>query len=195
MPPLPREPNLFPAELLADETAPAGGERSERSWWVLHTKPRQEKSLARQMLRAEVPFYLPLVPRRSLVRGRVLEAHVPLFAGYLFLLADRDERVTALATQRVVRSLAVADQPQLHHDLWQVHRLIAAGAPVTPEERLAPGDAVEVRSGPLAGLRGRIVRGASGRRFVVRVDFIQQGASVLLDDFNLVAVEATERTA
>jgi transcriptional antiterminator RfaH len=192
MPPLPREPNVFPAGLLADEAPP---ELGERSWWVLHTKPRQEKSLARQMLRAEVPFYLPLVPRRSLVRGRVLEAHVPLFPGYLFLLADRDERVTALATQRVVRSLAVADQPQLRHDLWQVHCLIAAGAPVTPEERLAPGDAVEIRAGPLAGLRGRIVRGASGRRFVVRVDFIQQGASVLLDDFHLVAVEAAEQIA
>jgi transcriptional antiterminator RfaH len=192
MPPLPREPNVFPADLLADEAAPDGG---ERCWWVLHTKPRQEKSLARQMHTAEVPFYLPLIARRTLVRGRPLEAHVPLFPGYLFLLADCEERVTALATQRVVRSLAVADQPRLRHDLWQVHRLIAAGAPVTPEQRLAPGAAVEVRSGPLAGLRGRIVRGASGRRFVVRVDFIQQGASVLLDDFNLVAVEAAEQTA
>jgi transcriptional antiterminator RfaH len=192
MPPLPREPNVFPADLLADEAGPAGG---QRCWWVLHTKPRQEKSLARQMLQAEVPFYLPLVPRRSLVRGRVLEAHVPLFAGYLFVLADRDERVTALATRRVVRSLAVADQAQLRHDLWQVHRLISSGAPVTPEGRLGPGDAVEIRSGPLAGLRGRVVRGASGRRFVVRVDFIQQGASVLLDDFNLVAVAAAEQLA
>jgi transcriptional antiterminator RfaH len=192
MPPLPREPHIFPADLLAAEEPPPGG---ERCWWVLHAKPRQEKSLARQMLQAQVPFYLPLVPRRSLVRGRVLEAHVPLFAGYLFLLADRDERVTALATQRVVRSLAVVDQPRLRQDLWQVERLIAAGAPVTPEQRLAPGAAVEIRSGPLAGLRGRVVRGASGRRFVVRVDFIQQGASVLLDDFNLVAVEAVEQTA
>ncbi len=192
MPPLPRERNVFPADLLGDEAGPPGG---ERCWWVLHTKPRQEKSLARQMLQAEVPFYLPLVPRRTLVRGRVLEAHVPLFAGYLFVLADRDERVTALATRRVVRSLVVADQAQLRHDLWQVHRLIASGAPVTPEGRLGPGDAVEIRSGPLAGLRGRVVRGASGRRFVVRVDFIQQGASILVDDFNLVAVAAAEQLA
>ena len=32
------------------------------------------------------------------------------------------------------------------------------------------------RSGPLAGLKGKILRTASGRRFVVEVDFIQQGA-------------------
>ena len=34
-----------------------------------------------------------------------------------------------------------------------------------------------------AGLKGKIIRVATGRRFVVQVDFIQQGASVVLDDF------------
>jgi len=47
---------------------------------------------------------------------------------------------------------------------------------------------VEIQSGPLAGLRGKVLRSASGWRFVVTIDFIQQGASVLLDDFNLVCV-------
>ena len=179
MPPLPREPNVFPADLLADEAAPDGG---ERCWWVLHTKPRQEKSLARQLLQAKVPFYLPLVPRRTLVRGRPLEAHVPLFPGYLFLLADRDERVVALASNRVVQSLPVHDQPRLWSDLRQVERLLSLGAPVHAEASLAPGTPVEITTGPLAGLCGTVVRCASGRRFVVRVDFIQQGASVLLED-------------
>ena len=41
---------------------------------------------------------------------------------------------------------------------------------------------MEITTGPLAGLCGTVVRTASGRRFVVRVDFIQQGASVLLED-------------
>jgi transcriptional antiterminator RfaH len=103
----------------------------------------------------------------------------------VFLLADRAERVTALATGRVVRTLEVFDQPGLWHDLGQVFRLIAAGAPITPEARLVPGAVVVIRTGPLAGLKGKILRTASGQRFVVQVDFIQQGASVLLDDFRL----------
>jgi hypothetical protein len=40
-----------------------------------------------------------------------------------------------------------------------------------------------------SGLKGRIKRTASGRRFVVQVDFIQQGASVLLDDFALARID------
>jgi hypothetical protein len=110
---------------------------------------------------------------------------VPLFGGYVFLFGHRDERVTALGTQRVVQALPVGDQDGLWHDLRQVHRLIETGAPITPEERLAPGMIVEIREGPLVGLKGRILRTASGRRFLVQVDFIQRGASVLLDDLSL----------
>jgi transcriptional antiterminator RfaH len=187
MPLLPLEPTVYPEGLLADADPP---ETAGRSWWVLHTKPRQEKSLARQLLRSGVSFYLPVIARRCLVRNRVQHSHVPLFAGYVFLLGDHDERVTALATGRVVRSLEVADQTGLWRDLRQICRLIATGAPIAPEERLTPGAPVEIRTGPLAGLRGTILRTASGRRFVVQVDFIHQGASVLLDDFHLAPLDA-----
>lgn len=86
-------------------------------WWVLHTRPRQEKSLARDLHDCGAPFYLPLVRRRTLVRNRVMESSLPLFPGYLFLLADNEERMTALATRRVARSLDVPDQARLWRDL------------------------------------------------------------------------------
>jgi transcription antitermination factor NusG len=182
MPILPREADLFPEELFSD-TLP--DDLVGRRWWVLHTKPRQEKSLARDLLDRRLPFYLPVVMRRWKSRGRLMNSHVPLFPGYAFLLADSQERIQALATHRVVKSLEVVDQALLWRDLRQVQRLLSSGAPVTPEQRLEPGVTVEIQSGPLAGLRGKILKTASGRRFVVAVDFIQQGASVLLDDFVL----------
>jgi transcriptional antiterminator RfaH len=184
MPILSLEPVLFPPELFDEEIGFAA--QGERDWTVLHTRPRQEKCLARHLHDRQVPFYLPQVANRSLIRGRVFTSHIPLFAGYVFLLGEREERLSALATSRVIRGLAVADQAGLWRDLRQIYRLIASGDPVTPVDRLAPGMAVEIRSGPLAGLKGKILRQASGRRFVVEVDFIQRGAAVTLDDFTLV---------
>jgi transcriptional antiterminator RfaH len=186
MPLLAPEPNVFPSDLFTDSAADAA---VGRSWWVLHTKPRQEKSLARQLYQAHVPFYLPLIARRLLIRGRVLQSHVPLFGGYLFLLAQPEERIFSLSTKRIVQSLVVNDQETLWRDLRQVQRLIGSGMPVTPEDRLHPGALVEIRSGPLAGLKGKIMRAASGNRFVVEVDFIQKSASVLLDDYTLAAID------
>jgi transcription antitermination factor NusG len=185
MPILPPEPAFYPG-CLFEETSPAvsAGQR----WQVFHTKPRQEKSLARRLHSKGIAFYLPVVRRRLALRGRVLSSHVPLFPGYLFLLGDGDARLQALETGCVVRTLDVADQQGLWNDLRQIQRLIATGAPVTPEERLTPGMTVEITRGPLAGLRGKIIRAASGNRFVVEVHFIQRGASALLDDFTLAQV-------
>jgi transcriptional antiterminator RfaH len=190
MPVLPVEPNIFPAELFEEAEV-----EDERWWWVLHTKPRQEKALARELVRARVPFYLPLIERKNLVRGHLLSSYVPLFTSYLFVRATGAERIAALSTRRTVRSLQVRDQELLRADLLQVHRLITSGLPITPEQQLYPGVTVEVRTGSLAGLKGKIIREASGGRFVVQVDFIQQGASVTLDDYLLAAIDDRELLA
>ena len=186
MPVLHAEPDVFP-ELLFDRGD--GAATQNRLWRVAHTRPRQEKCLARQLHLRGLPYYLPLVTRRRRIRGHFQTSYVPLFPSYVFVFGDREERLGILATNRVIRLLDVPDQEQLWQDLAQVKQLIASGAAITPEGRLVPGKLVEIRSGPLAGLRGKILRSATGRRFLVEVDFIHKGASVLLDDFSLVAVE------
>jgi transcriptional antiterminator RfaH len=186
MPVLAPEISQFPECLFAEERSP---ELESRFWWVLHTKPRQEKSLSRQLLHLEVPYYLPLIAKRCAAKDRVLVSQLPLFAGYIFMLGTEEERIASLETKRVVRALPVGDQKMLWHDLGQIHRLIEAGAPITPEDRLCPGMDVEIKSGAFAGMKGKIMRTATGRRFVVQVNFIQRGASVELDDFVLVRAE------
>ena len=70
-------------------------------------------------------------------------------------------------------------------ELEQVYRLISSGVPLTVEQRLAPGNRVRVKHGALAGMEG-IVRVRRGKtRLIVTVSFLQQGASVEVDDFNL----------
>lgn len=182
MPVLPAEPDLYPENLFTDA---ALADQAERVWWVLHSKPRQEKSVARYLHERRVPFYLPLIQKRWRLRKRPMTSYMPLFAGYVFLLGNRDERLQALTTNRIVRTLDVTDQLRLWDDLRQVQRLIASGEPITPEDKLVPGATVEIKTGALAGLKGKILRTATGRRFVVQVDFIQRGASVLLDDYTL----------
>ncbi len=181
MPILAAETELYPENLFAEQPPELDG----RAWWVLHTRPRQEKSLARQLLDRQVPFFLPLIQRKNRLRGRVITSRIPLFTSYVFLLGSQQERLTALATHRVVMALAVPDQLRLWQDLRQIRQLIESGAPITAEDRLQTGMQVEIRSGPLMGLKGVILRTGSSRRFVVQVDFIQRGASVELDDFML----------
>ncbi|HEX5272656.1 MAG TPA: transcription termination/antitermination NusG family protein, partial [Gemmataceae bacterium] len=154
MPILPAEPFLRPEDLFDSPAAPRpeGGR-----WWVLHTRPRAEKSLARQCVARQLSFFLPLRRHYTHSRGRTLTSYMPLFPGYVFLLADEDARVSALTTNLVVNCLPVPDQARLEDDLRGVHRLMLSGMTVVREEQLVPGTPVEIVSGPLAGLRGQVL--------------------------------------
>jgi transcriptional antiterminator RfaH len=185
MPILGEETSLYPANLL-DEVA---CEPSERQWWVLYTKARQEKAVSRDLLGFQVPFYLPLVRKTWVSRGRKISSHSPLFPGYVFLFGSDEERVRSLTTNRISRVLTIDDPGCLLHDLRQLRQLIATKAPLTVESRLMPGNRVRVRHGPLAGLEGTVLTRRGETRLLVRVNFIQKGASVEVDDFLLEPID------
>ena len=158
-------------------------EATDRRWLALYTKARQEKSLARELLKYRIPFYLPLVKKTSASRGRKRTSLVPLFGGYVFLYASEEERVRTLTTNRISRIIPVEDPEQLVFDLRQLRQLIAADAPLTVESRLGPGQQVRVRQGPFAGLEGTVLKRHGQTRLLVSINFLQQGASVEIEDF------------
>lgn len=174
MPILSAEPDLYPPALL--DRPPADG----RGWLVAHTRPRQEKALARRLLAAGLPFYLPCTENRVRAGRRVLVSRVPVFPGYLFARGTAADRVRVLDTGRAAAVLRVVDADRLWDDLRRVRRVLDSGAPLEPHDRAEPGDPVRVRSGPLAGLTGTVVRHAGGCRLLVRVDFIGRGVAVEL---------------
>ena len=185
MPILGEEVSLYPLTLL-DGT---DGQAVDRQWWVLYTKARQEKAVARDLAAFGSPFYLPLVKKTFVHGGRTFRSYIPLFSGYVFLYGSDNERVRSLTTNRIARVLTVHDQDRLQHDLSQVRKLIAANVPLTVEGRLEPGDRVRVRHGTFAGLEGRVLFRRGQVRLVVSVNFLQQGASVEIEDFMLEPID------
>jgi transcriptional antiterminator RfaH len=187
MPILAAEQNIYPSDLLecSGEGLVATPDFTGSAWWVIYTRPRQEKSLARDLLSREISFYLPLVPRRLLIRGRPVFSHVPLFSGYVFVHGSREDRLRTLMTNRVAQVFSVDDGQRLRTDLQNIQLLIESGAPLTIESRLEANQPVRVRAGALAGLEGIVVRRKNETRLVVWVKLLQQGVSLEIDDFLL----------
>lgn len=181
MPILASETNLFPANLLDGLTI----EPSDRRWWAVYTKSRQEKSLARQLLALELPFYLPLIPKVSNIGGRRMKSLLPLFGGYLFLYASDDERMRALETNRIAHLWSAPRVDELTRDLQSVRTLIDSGVPLTTEGQLQSGRRVRVKSGALEGLEGIVLSRRGEDRLLVAVQFLQQGVSVQIKDYLL----------
>ncbi len=177
--------SLYPPDLFETTAEQA----LDRVWWAVYTKSRQEKVFSRHLLANQIPHYLPLVQRTYVNCGRKFSTRVPLFSGYVFMFGSDQERVCSLMSNRVSRILPVHDPMRLRAELEQLFRLITSGAPLTVEQRLAPGARVRVRYGALAGMEGTVLVRRGKTRLIVSVTFLQQGASVEVDDFNLEPID------
>jgi transcriptional antiterminator RfaH len=184
MPILPPEPDCFPPNLW--ENGASASSDGERKWWCLHTKPRQEKAIARELRKAEVAYYLPQAKKESHTpQGRRIESVVPLFPSYMFLKGKSEDRLIALRGNRVVAVLEVADQGALANDLKQIHTMINSGLTVIEEPTVPVGTTVRVATGPLTGVVGKVIKRANGDHFVAVVHFLGRGATVLLQDWQV----------
>ena len=194
MPILKREAVVYPDDLLEVQEDQVET-NADRSWWAVYTKARQEKALARGVRQQEIPFYLPVVRRDNLIRGRRVHSYVPLFSGYVFVFGNEHERQQCWTTNCVSRILPVLDGEQLRQELREVQRLIQADVPLTPERRLVPGQRVRVKKGSFAGVEGSVLARRRQTRVVVEVTFLQQGVSFEIDDFLLEPLEYVSRPA
>jgi hypothetical protein len=101
-------------------------------WWVVHTRSRNEKALAHDLIRKNISYFLPMswkVRRRS---RRTIRSFLPLFGGYLFFCGDEDQRVELLQTNRVANLIEVNDQQKFLNELVQIEQALRSGAPLTP---------------------------------------------------------------
>lgn len=150
-------------------------------WWVAHTKSRNEKALAQDLIAKGISYFLPMSWKVRRQRGRTIKSLLPLFGGYLFFCGDEDERVEILRTHRVANLIEVDNQQQLIDELVQIECALRAGAPLAPTDFIKAGQHCRVIAGPLAGLTGIVIRAKNAVRLLLQVDMLGQAASVEID--------------
>jgi len=153
----------------------------EGQWWVAHTKSRNEKALAHDLMAKNVSYFLPMTMKVSRRSRRTLKSMLPLFTGYLFFCGHENDRVELLKTNRVANLLEVLDQEELLAELLRVEQAVRAGVPLTPHNYIKAGQWCRVIAGPLLGLEGFVVQHKGNTRLVLQVDMLGQAASVEVD--------------
>jgi len=141
-------------------------------WWVAHTRSRNEKSLAHDLINKNISYFLPMSWKMRRRKGRKMRSLLPLFSGYLFFCGDENQRVELLRTNRVANVIEVKDQQRLLDELLQVERVLQVGAPLAPHRYIKAGQHCRVTEGPLADLRGIVVRTKAATRLVLQIDML-----------------------
>jgi len=151
------------------------------NWFVAHTKSRNEKALAWDLIAKNTSYFLPMRWKIVHRKGRKLRSLLPLFSGYLFLCGKEKNRFDALKTNRIANMLEVKDQQQLISELSQIQQALNKGANLQPYKYIKTGQNCRVTAGPLKGLNGIATKTRGFSKLVLKIDMLGQAASVEID--------------
>lgn len=149
-------------------------------WYAVRTRSRHEKKVLDQLHARKIESFLPLYERWSQWKDRRKKVKFPLFSGYCFArfpLADRLRVLTVVGVADLVGINGLAE-PVEDKEIEAVQRLVDSLLPYDPHPFLAEGMEVEVIRGPLAGVRGKLLRKDRSMRLVLAVTLIRQAAVV-----------------
>ena len=155
----------------------------DRSWFAISVYPRHEKLVAEMCRVRGVDYLLPLYSslRRWKDRRKLLE--MVLFPGYVFVRIALSERLRVLVLPGVARFVCFQGQPAVVPEReMQVLGAGAQGVSLLPHPYLKKGCAVRVRSGPMAGIEGILVRRKDRFRVVISIDLIQRSVAAEVDE-------------
>ena len=159
-------------------------------WYAVRTRSRHEK-LVRDRLAAEgIEHLLPTVFRLSQWKDRKKEIEMPLFSGYCFARFPWADRLAIQTVSGVVRIVGGGARPAPVPDeeIEALKSLMASELPYDAHPYLREGMVVEVKRGPLEGVRGILLRKAKRHRLVISIHLIRQATAVEIDASEVVPV-------
>jgi len=155
-----------------------------RSWYLVYTKPRQEKLAQENLERQGYVTYLPRIYQARRRNGRHIKTIEAFFPRYLFIKLDtetdnwapirstigvskmvRFDGIPAVVPEQLIQSL------QSNDDEDGIQNLV--------QKNLIRGDKVTIIDGPLAGYQGIYQQQNSAERVAVLVDLV--GKNTLLN--------------
>ena len=155
----------------------------EFDWYAIWTRSRHEKHVRDQLSLKHVDVFLPTITKWSRWKDRKKKIDWPLFPGYVFARFDPTDRLPILKCDGVVTIVGSEGLPSPipEVEIDGIRTLIESELSYDPCPLIKEGMMVEVKSGPLKGVVGRLVRKGSHARLVLSVDLIGQAVSVEVD--------------
>ncbi|MFZ3341082.1 MAG: UpxY family transcription antiterminator [Terriglobales bacterium] len=156
-------------------------------WYALYTAPRHEKFVADQIDRQGLACFLPVYRSVRRWKDRRKELAMVLFPGYVFVQMALQNRMRVLQLPGAVRLVGFNGQPAAlpQEEIENLRTRLSYSTNIEPHPYLNIGRRVRVRSGPLLGLEGIIVRTKEHCRIVLTIHLIMRSVAVEVDDGDL----------
>ena len=153
------------------------------AWFALYVRHRHEKAVAQAISGKGLEVFLPVYMTAHRWKDRMKNLILPLFPNYVFILAAPDQRHFVLSTPGIYDFVRLSGVPAPipAEEIEAVRQAVSHGLNAEPHPFLKSGDCVRVKSGPLGGLEGVLVRKKNFYRLVLSVELLAKSISVEVD--------------
>ena len=152
-------------------------------WYLVHTKPRQEKCALENLQRQGYQCYLPTLPSEKIRQGVLTVVEEPLFPRYLFIRLGQSDSAPSWApirsTKGVSRLVSFGGEPaKVADSLVEALRAQEAAVQAAPQRLFQPGDRVRLTEAPFAGIEGIYHMADGERRVMVLIELLSKQVQV-----------------
>jgi transcription antitermination factor NusG len=155
----------------------------EPHWYATYLRANHEKKVAAQLEVRGIESYLPLYESVRRWKDRRVHLQLPLFPGYVFVRIALRDRLGVLEIPSVARLVRFnghpAPLPSAEIETLRLAPLSKLN--VQPCPYLKVGRRVRIRSGPLEGLGGILLRQKSCYRVVLSIEMLQKSVIANVD--------------
>ena len=125
-------------------------------WYVIYTKPRNEKKVAECLEKIGIIVYCPLIVQVKQWSDRKKKVEVPLFNSYVFVYLEESNRDIVFQVTGVVRYLFWLGKPAIVRDdeILALQESLKGTIESVEITGLQAGDFIAIPKGPFQGREG-----------------------------------------
>ncbi|WP_194831001.1 UpxY family transcription antiterminator [Prolixibacter sp. SD074] len=142
-------------------------------WYAIYVKSRSEKKVLQTLTEKGIDAYLPIYKKLRQWSDRKKLVEMPLMPGYVFVHITWKDYDRVLQTDHVVCYITFGGKaaPVRDEDIESLKHMLRQDkvkVELTRED-LAPGEQVEILSGPLVGMKGELIQIKGKNKVGIRI--------------------------
>ena len=160
------------------------------SWFVIHTKPNEEKKALANLINQEFTCYMPMYSKEIIRRNKIKIIPTPLFSRYLFIEVNNESIQKNIglirSTLGVHQLLKIGENPiKISSEIIMELKKEERNRSKKIKNYFKQGEQVEIQSGPYKGIKAIFECEDADERAILFFELMQKPTKISVNKVNI----------
>jgi len=160
------------------------------SWFVIHTKPNQEKKALLNLINQAFSCYMPMYSKEIITKNKIKINPSPLFSRYLFIEVNDDSIQQNIglirSTLGVHQLLKIGENPlKIGAEIIMEIKKAEKDRSEKIKSYFEQGEEVEIKAGPYKGIKAIFECEDSDERAILFFELMQKSTKISVNKVNI----------